>query len=952
MPVERLNFHGINRAVSDYGSAGSCEEMINLRPTTGGLVPVKRFQVTMNVTFDEVLIHYAGNATNYIAITLGSGNAVSIDHISASGAIIANIASFTTSAAITINDIHFASTGNIILFSICNKTNGVYDNRAFLWDRTQYNFINAEIPNISISLSDTRFSETVTGEAISIDDTAQQMIDKYESALNAIQEEWKGGCFGPTIIVLVLRANDGNTFWSHNWTIYDPIPLIQAAPLYYNSSSDIYSIRNGTQYTMYGTQVQMTLGQISGWDDEKSWFDSVEVYTSRPVLHAVPETAPYAPTFSSLYGRKYNTMELDNQLLYFQKSYKLRELVAESKTFTLQFGGNIQTTNKTLLVDAGELLRYGNLLSYNSRFHYYKSIAKVGLAIPMFSNENDNASSHSVFIRYNDGTTDQLVYVGRKFLPASTNTKLIISNSSRIKEVITYYIGYDGQAYTYTTKKYPMEESDRYNYSIFYDQTIDVNTSSSPVEEYATLISRGATSYLLQDEPSAINVTEQYNPFVFKVEHSYLAPGNILDVQPQLVAVRDVSFGDYPLNVFTDRGVYALLQGGGTVLYGSFRSISNLVSQSNSVPTEQGTFFIAAGGLWLVAGTQAVLVSDALSRGPHTFIRSCAGYESLSENGSVGYNITPYESSAAFDVFADGATLSYNRFRDELIISNPSYLYSYVLSLKYRQWFKMNYTLEQSVVGSQIASFKDGYTGKVQVPLYAFDDPDNYTLNGIELSLTIAPETYTPINVWGDTIAEIAAQLQYDINSSTRMSHLHGTTVTSRVIEAGVLGELTFNFPATAVVYASQISGTITPYYNYTPDSGISLGGFRAALKVLDFSQELTSPVLFHLQSRPFTIAYQYSHIYRVVSMIRSSLLSAHKVIVALYGSDDLQTWTLLSYADRPGTLTGLKISQVRTPSAARSWRYYTICIGGTVPVDTDLGPVDVDYQPVIRRIG
>ena len=71
-------------------------------------------------------------------------------------------------------------------------------------------------------------------------------------------------------------------------------------------------------------------------------------------------------------------------------------------------------------------------------------------------------------------------------------------------------------------------------------------------------------------------------------------------------------------------------------------------------------------------------------------------------------------------------------------------------------------------------------------------------------------------------------------------------------------------------------------------------------------------------------------------------------MIVALYGSDDLQNWTLITYAKR----SNVTISQIRTAPAGRSWRYYTITLGGTVPTDTDLGPIMVDYKPVIRRIG
>ena len=45
MAADTLSLVGINRALSDYAGARACEELINLRPTTEGLVPVKDFSV-------------------------------------------------------------------------------------------------------------------------------------------------------------------------------------------------------------------------------------------------------------------------------------------------------------------------------------------------------------------------------------------------------------------------------------------------------------------------------------------------------------------------------------------------------------------------------------------------------------------------------------------------------------------------------------------------------------------------------------------------------------------------------------------------------------------------------------------------------------------------------------------------------------------------------------------
>ena len=141
--------------------------------------------------------------------------------------------------------------------------------------------------------------------------------------------------------------------------------------------------------------------------------------------------------------------------------------------------------------------------------------------------------------------------------------------------------------------------------------------------------------------------------------------------------------------------------------------------------------------------------------------------------------------------------------------------------------------------------------------------------------------------------------------------------------------------------HIAMTDGSVANYYNV-----IDFGS-----EVPEQEGQVVTKVMIHLQSRPFSFGYQYSHIHRIVSMIRSNIpitSTSAGIVVALYGSDDLQTWNLLSYANR----RQVKVSQIRIPPAARSWRYYTICIGGYAPLDTDLGPSLVDFENVIRRIG
>lgn len=915
MPIQQLSYLGINRAVSDYSPSRACEELINLRPTTDGLVPVKPFATKMsNVTFDRVIVHNTSEGANYIAVYRSNG-VVKIDLVDESGQNPVNIGVITPDAAGQLDGIvsslSYASAGNVLLFSVAFRGSAgttpaapFFGNYAYLWKGGVYSAIDGTIPELTPTFYPAPTIALITRPlAFQLGGDKYELADAAVSGITAIQEENKGLCFGPILLAFAYKTTDGNTIWTGRWQFYDPIPAVDA--LQSNrlkvTSADFtaedFEVCEGlsaffTKYgygyatvlsrneiagftqRLYGASVKVTIPAYSSWDEDTYIIQSVEVYASRPVLYADTGNALEGSfvfwdetsgalnrVFCILPPVKYDEMDLDGQLMYFQASIPMKELAGGPQTITLNFGGNIQLTEDTLEVDAGMVQRFGKLLSYNARFHYYDSVSRTKMGMPSLYYA---ATTYpvAVFAQYDDGEKIETIYCGMTG-GLNSNAYFVIAPSLKIKEVIAITDTGTGDFATYSTcyiRKYRMTPSSTYNYAVCTEGSY-ISGRVMTYDEwlpYRVKISSGVSA-VQTEEPNAINVTEQYSPFVFRVEHSYMTPGAVLDVRPQMLATADVSYGDYPLNVFTTQGIYALLQGSSNVLYGALRPLSSLVASGgkrSAVSTESGNFVLAAGNLWLVAGLNIVLVSDALAYGPHPYLRSCTSYQAIC--GGPGapnapqYDVSSLVSLVPFEQYAEGAVLSYNRWRDELLVSNPSYDYTYVLSLKYRQWFKIDRTLWQDSVGGRLAS--------------------------------------TP---------------------------------------------------------------TATP-----EGTGID---------VLDLSDELetasgqTTTVLAHLQSRPFSFGYQYSHVHRLVAMMRAAVKHTEKVIVALYGSDDLQGWTLISYAYRTGgtqTVDGqtvdvpLRVSQVRTAPAGRSWRYYTLCIGGIVPTDTDLGPVLLDYQSVIRRIG
>ena len=919
MATDSLSYSGINRAVSDFSGAKFCEELINLRPTTDGLVPVKPFTTKYaDTVYCHIFVHHTTSGDNYIGIRKNASTLkVSAELIGASPAYTFFEKSFSgggyPSSEARVDAMNkfadalsFAAAGNVALFSAYEKTYSVYGNWAFMWKNSAYDEMEAGVPELTVTTVDGGNVVKASQEIKEINNSTneQDVLNSVETAVSAVQEINPELCLGTIIIATAFKTTDGETLMTGNWMIYDPLQTIGTtsppyedattldsgvANLYQDffSEHDLHGYRitptipagYGTfpisRLDFYGTNVKLQIGALSStpgatnyWDADSSIIKSVEVYASRPVLYFNPESAYEGfrkyhdigldDTYLTilLSQRMYEDMDIGGQLLYHQASVTMESLIRGQQEVTLKFGGNAQVTNGTLRVDAGDVTRYGRLLSYNSRFHYYDSVARTVVPPPSFSGLIQHAFSSTytyILARYSDGKSKKLLYLGR-ISGGYDSANLTMIPSLNVTEVILYSKFTRNGAATYRDSVCRLSHSETYNYS-YGDlgdwQSTDGSGTKSEYEDAIPSDSSKPDNVVYSAETAAINVTEQYNPFVFRVEHSYLAPGNIVDLVPQNFVVTDATYGREPLDVFTTNGVYALIQGSGDVLYAWFDSIDPMVAYGRAVPTEMGIFFLSGGCLYLCAGHRVTLVSDALSRGPHKYIRECLEYKKISgtetPNTSITpeYDVAPYLSKIEFEKFTGGdpsqgigrGTLSYNRFRQEVYVSNASYSYSYVLSLKYRQWFKVSFRIWQDEQGAPIANLPSSTAGR---------------------------------------------------------------------------------------------------------------------MNVVDLSSESAGSVLAHLQSRPFSMGYQYCHMHRLISQIRATLKQAdsHLAILALYGSDNLQEWKLLAYAKRQGTSPKTVLSQIRTTTAARSWRYYTICIGGQIPTDADFGPFLVDYDAVVRRLG
>ena len=126
-----------------------------------------------------------------------------------------------------------------------------------------------------------------------------------------------------------------------------------------------------------------------------------------------------------------------------------------------------------------------------------------------------------------------------------------------------------------------------------------------------------------EDLNSQIFTSVVNNPFVFEASgDNTVGTGRILGIAANTEAVSQGQFGQYPLIVFTDEGIYGMSVNS-EGLYSASHPISREVCNEGSpfVPTDRLVYFTAKRGLMASSGGQVACMSEQLrGRTPRNFI--------------------------------------------------------------------------------------------------------------------------------------------------------------------------------------------------------------------------------------------------------------------------------------------------------------------------------------------
>lgn len=685
MPQKVLKFSGINRRANEFQSSGGCEELINLRPAIeGGYQVVKGKHIHMeDVRYSAYYEHRFGDTHNVIVVTTDG----EVRWIDGSGK------STLITDAFAGKHITVSSAGNVVVIYCEDKKQQL----VYRFENGAYKPYDVRINAITdVEVIYNYKSESPSNNKVVADDGSISAInDALHKAASGFYDLYPNGLCGASVVGCTYELEDGSEICSTAFVVANSARI---------NSMSAPETKDGTTVIVYGASkavLHLTFG-----DAAPSGIKRVNIYASRPVFQY--EAQSMSQNVYRIAEVPLADVGLDGQLLYYQGSVEPSGKVS----FTLNFSKTL-SGERVLEVDSGCIERIGNSISYNNRFHYYKSDVQHIIQIPTISDYADARTSSSHWVAYVK-INDKWILVNKDYRFNETVPNDFIYPMSGVKKLAFVKADYpQGGEFSvpYSEMFYVnLTDSSAYNYSCAFDVTPEMERDEGVDYFHEQVTASGqiwgnpfTEKVLWKKEINAINVSAQFNPFVFPVEYSYSFSGEVIDLATSYLPVSSTQIGQYPLTVFTTGGVFSMEQGDGSVLYSNILPLQPLVITGKAKSTPYGTFFVSSNNLYVLSGREVANVSYVLNGERELSLRDVEAYKRLSfDKTGTFHDFTRLVSDDDFDDFIDNVVLTYDQLHNEVYISSASNSdYSYVFNLDTKTYHKVAKRYLESQSGSR-----------------------------------------------------------------------------------------------------------------------------------------------------------------------------------------------------------------------------------------------------------
>lgn len=192
----------------------------------------------------------------------------------------------------------------------------------------------------------------------------------------------------------------------------------------------------------------------------------------------------------------------------------------------------------------------------------------------------------------------------------------------------------------------------------------------------------------IDDTDNKLLISELEDPFTFPLERRFTFQSKVLGVAVATTALSQGQFGQFPLYVFTEDGIWAMETGAdGSFVTSKPLSRDVCVNPDSITSIDNAVVFVTDQGVMMLQGAQVVNISPDMN-GRHYTIENVA--RTIIEGQKDFKDLLPVLSdSTHFMAFVKKASIAYDYAGKRLIFFKEDEAYQYIYKLDTNTWHKM-----------------------------------------------------------------------------------------------------------------------------------------------------------------------------------------------------------------------------------------------------------------------
>lgn len=707
----RITFNGINRYTAPaVAQPGDCTSIVNLRRQSDHLIPVGTPQVIYDIAETDRRLFYVHSCYD------GEHHISANDYGVYYEAIVRREDEKTIPVRLRLFKLEGEESQVLSIRSIGNTLIVICNEHTYylLYKEDEYIFLGEkpDFPEISFShltqYTDSCWVAERTFEEPYYDPTRLETEETnfynsaYYDAFFQLQEKaWKRHYFiQPILIRYALTLYDGSRIFSSA-----PVMLSQPNPIQpyqlkvrMKNSNNICSGSYAAEILAenYSIRYMIHSMNLNNWKDIVK---SIDFFVAPEATIFEPDQTQYSLNFSiertEVLGDL--TFYIKGDISFLDRT-KIKEEYLQSSLFykiasfeewsDLTVGEWIDLKNKirpdmlvheeVLSTDNTTLLSTGAQVSYvyNQRLHLANLNRRLfpGFPLNLYNTSWKNAESAEAYIctllRTERGES-RVVWSGKTDYFCNQLSPLLSypdSGAYQMDIVVKSASGLYRRSFPLTPSKYE-NRADYLDDSLTY---ISLNADSSS----GTFLIPEASNDVYTQE-NVVRVSKPDNPFIFPAEQVYsVSNGAITGIASITTALSAGQFGEFPLYLFTEEGIWALQNGSGETCYSSLHQLSReaIAKGYPIIPLEEAIAFATPKGLSILQGStiQQILSFEEI---PYEKNKIVNNHPIEKEIYLSTYDPTPLSE------YIRESIIAYNTIEKELLLCHPQSGYTTVVHL-------------------------------------------------------------------------------------------------------------------------------------------------------------------------------------------------------------------------------------------------------------------------------